>query len=568
MSFMKSLFFGIIDESVLFPYPHLPESAADEVNQLVTQIGRFATNHVDAAAIDRAEKIPVDVIAGLRDLGVFGMLAPKAVGGKAMSTTGFARVIQELAGIDSSLAVTVGAHQSIGYQGILSFGTEAQIAKYLPKLASGEQLAAFALSEPGAGSDAAAVQTRADPTQGGFLLSGSKWWITNGGIADVFVVFARTSPANDDGAKPKLTAFIVERAMGVKTGPNQPKLGIRGCSTTEVTFPSIFVPDANVLGEIGRGFGVAMDTLNRGRIGLAAGCVGLAKHLIQLSTERCQSRRAFGRPIGQFGLVKDKIAVMLADTFALESMTFMATSMVDSHAVDYSIESAICKVYGSEILLRVANEALQIAAGAGFMREAPFERLLRDARVNLIFEGTNEILRCFIALSGMAGPGQALIDVTRAMREPIKGFGLLSDFAIRKARTALGRERLTRVHPLLAPAALVFEQYTTELARCAEKVLRKHGKDIAEMQYTQRRVADMAMDLFAIACVLSRTTSVLERRGEEGARRETDLTTMFVKAAESRLAITVASFDDNDDELRKAIADRAYSDGGYPFDVV
>ena len=249
-------------------------------------------------------------------------------------------------------------------------------------------------------------------------------------------------------------------------------------------------------------------------------------------------------------------------------MTYMTTAMVDAKVSDYSVESAICKVYGSETLWRIVNETLQIAAGVGYMAEYPYERHLRDARINLIFEGTNEILRCFIALSGMQGPGQELAEVARAMREPIKGFGLLSDFAIRKGRRALGRERLTKAHPLLNREAVILEEYAAELSRSVDKVLRKHGKNIAEMQYTQRRVADIAMDLYGVACVLARTTRAIERRGEEGARRELDLTTMFVSSAERRLAGNLASFEKNDDELRKAIADRAYVDGGYPLDIL
>lgn len=564
-SFMKSLFFGVIDDGVVFPYPRLSESEATAVHALIGNLRRFADKQVDSAAIDRDARITPEVLRGLRELGLFGLLAPKEHGGSGLGATAFARVVQELAGVDPALAITVGAHQSIGYLGLLLFGTDAQKARYLPRLATGEMVAAFALSEAHAGSDAAAIQTRAEPVQGGFLLNGSKVWVTNGELADFFTVFARTSPA-DDGAKPRLTAFIVERKFGIKTGKNQPKLGIRGCSVTELSLSDVRVPDENVLGEIGRGFMVAMGTLNSGRLALASGCVGLAKELIRLTTERCTERRAFGRPIGQFGLVKDKVATMLAETYALESMTYLTTSLVDNN-VDYSIESAICKVYGSEALWRVANEALQVAAGVGYMADRPFERLLRDARVNLIFEGTNEILRCFIALSGMASPGQALVDVARAMREPIKGFGLLSDFAMRKARSALGRERILRAHPVLNREAVVFEEYAAELAKAVDKALRKHGKNIAEMQYTQRRIADMAIDLFAIAAVLSRTSRTLEREGEEGARRDVALTMMFVNAAEKRLAATTLSFDKNDDELRKSIADRAYVDGGYPFDV-
>ncbi|MGH7295591.1 MAG: acyl-CoA dehydrogenase family protein, partial [Polyangiaceae bacterium] len=405
------------------------------------------------------------------------------------------------------------------------------------------------------------------PKGEGYVLNGSKIWITNGGFADLFTVFARTS-APEEGVKPRITAFLVERAWGVKNGPPEHKLGIRGSSTTEVFFEDVFVPAGNVLGEVGRGFKVAMEVLNGGRLGLASGALGMCKRVLKMAVERCGERRAFGRPIGEFGLIKDKIATMMADTWALECMTYLTTGMVDAGVDDFSVESAICKVYGSETCWRVVNEALQIAAGIGYMADYPYERLLRDARINLIFEGTNEILRAFIALSGMQGPGRELVDVARAMREPIKGFGLLSDFAIRRARTVLWRERLTRHHPVLNREAVVFEEYVQSLASGSERVLRKHGRDIAEMQYTQKRTADIAIDLYAVAATVARTTRAIEQRGEEGARREIDLTSIFVAAAERRMAQQVAAVDRNDDELRKAVASKTYVDGGYPFDLV
>jgi acyl-CoA dehydrogenase family protein 9 len=567
-SFMKSLFFGAIEEGLIFPWPDLAAAEVDTLHTMLDSLRRFFELRVDSAEIDRQQRIPDEVLVGLKELGCFGMLVPQSHGGVGLSNTGYARIVQEVAGWDSSVAVTLGAHQSIGLKGVLVFGTEDQKRRYLPRLATGEIVAAFALTEPGAGSDAAAIQTRAElQADGSYLLNGSKIWISNGGFADAFTVFARTSPA-DEGTKPKITAFFVERGWGVKTGPNEHKLGIRGSSTTEVYFENVRVPAENVLGDPGRGFKVAMEVLNSGRLGLASGCVGLCKRVIKLAVERCQERRAFGRPIGEFGLIKDKIAMMMADTWALDCVTYLTTGMIDGGVNDFSVESAICKVYGSETCWRVVNESQQIAAGIGYMAEYPYERLMRDARVNLIFEGTNEILRAFIALSGMQGPGRELADVARAMREPIKGFGLLSDFAIRRARVALGRARMTRHHPVLNREAVVFEEYVQELARGTDKVLRKHGRDISEMQYTQKRTADMAIDLYAIAACISRTTRAIERRGEEGARREIDLTSIFVAEAERRLAQTVTAVDKNDDELRKAVASKTYVDGGYPFDVI
>jgi acyl-CoA dehydrogenase family protein 9 len=568
-SFMKSLFHGVVAEELIYPFPEMSRDERDNTTMILESVRKFIETSVDPVKIDREQTIPKEVLDGMKELGLFGMIIPQEHGGIGLSASSYARVVQEVASYDASLAVTLGAHQSIGLKGILLFGTDEQKAQYLPKLASGEKIAAFALTEPSAGSDAAAIQTRAEalPDGSGYVLNGSKIWITNGGFADVFTVFARTS-APDAGQKPKITAFIVERGMGVKNGPPEHKLGIRGSSTTEVFFEDVRVPKKNILGDAGRGFKVAMEVLNSGRLGLAAGSVGGSKRLIKMAVDRVQERKAFGRPIGEFGLIKDKIAVMMADTFAMESMTYLTAGLVDGKVSDYSLESAICKVYASETLWRVVNETLQIAAGIGYMQEYPYERTLRDSRINLIFEGTNEILRCFVALSGMQGPGKELAEVVRAMREPIKGFGLLSDFAVRKARSALRRERMTRAHPVLNREAVIFEEYTAELSKQVDKVLRKHGREIAEMQYTQKRVADMAIDLYAIASVLSRTTRAIEKRGEEGARREIDLTTIFVAAAERRLEEQVRSFDKNDDELRKSVASRAYLDGGYPFDVI
>jgi acyl-CoA dehydrogenase family protein 9 len=568
-SFMKALFHGVIAEDMIFPYPELPSDDRENTSMILDSVRRYFAANVDAAKIDREHAIPPEVMDGLKALGLFGLQIPTDHDGIGLSASAYARVMQEVGGLDASVAVMLGAHQSIGLKGILLFGTPEQKRRYLPKLATGEWTAAFALTEPSAGSDAAAIKTRAELSADGshYVLNGAKIWITNGGFADVFTVFARTSSL-EEGQKPKITAFIVERGMGVKSGPNEHKLGIRGSSTTELFFDDIKVPKENVLGEVGRGFKVAMEVLNSGRLGLASGSLGMCQVLLKLALERVNERRAFGRAIGEFGMIKDKVSAMLAQTYALESMTYLTAGIVDGKVSDYSLESAICKVFGSETLWYVVNDTLQIAAGIGYMQDYPYERMMRDARINLIFEGTNEILRCFVALSGMQGPGKALADVVKAMREPIKGFGLLSDFAVRKARTVLGRERLTRAHPLLSREAVIFEEFTGELAANTEAVLRKHGREIAEMQFTQKRVAEMAIDLYAIAACITRTTRAIERRGEEGARREIDLTSIFTTAAQKRLRQNVHDFSRNDDELRKAVASRAYTDRAYPFDIV
>ncbi|MBX3268933.1 MAG: acyl-CoA dehydrogenase family protein [Sandaracinaceae bacterium] len=568
-SFMKSLFHGLIEENLVFPYPEMPPEERETVQMIVENLRKFGETEVDSAKIDREHTIEPALLDKMKAMGLFGLTIPEEHGGLGLSASAYARVIQEVAAIDASLAVTIGAHQSIGLKAILLFGTDEQKKKYLPKLATGERVAAFALTEPGAGSDAASITTRAELTDDGrhYVLNGSKIWITNGGFADVFTVFARTS-APDPGVKPRITALIVERSEGLTNGPNEEKLGIRGSSTTEIFFEDVRVPVENVLGEPGRGFKVAMEVLNSGRLGLASGCVGMSKRLVKMSTERVQERSAFGRPIGQFGMIKEKIARMTAETYALESMTYLTTGLIDEGVADYSLESAICKVYGSETLWYVVNQTLQIAAGIGYMSEYPYERMMRDARINMIFEGTNEILRAFIALSGMQSPGKQLAEVAKAMREPIKGFGVLSDYVVGRARGLVTRERLERSHPVLAGEAALFAECTALLAQRVEQTLRKHGRDIAEMQFVQKRIAEAAMDLYALAAVLSRTTRAIERKGEKGAEREIHLAIAYRRLAEPRLRERLGEMERDTDELLKEVAARTYADGGYPFDVI
>jgi acyl-CoA dehydrogenase family protein 9 len=566
-SFAKSLFVGSPAEGLVFPFPEPTRTEIDGVNAVIENLRRFAVKSIDPTAIDEQAKISLELRDGLAELGLFGLSIPKEYGGAGFGLTAYARVVQELAGIDGSLALTVSAHQSLGLGALLSFGSEELKAKYLPRCARGEALAAFALVEVGAGSDAAGILTRADLENGAYVIDGEKIWVTNGGVADVFTVFARTSPA-DDGAKPRLTAFLVDRGAGVTSGPVEPTLGMRGASTTNLMLSSVRVSQDNVLGEVGRGFKVAMEVLTSARIALAACCIGSSKRLLRLAVERATTRKTFGRSISEFPMVKDKLALMSAELFALESMTYLTTGLVDAGRSDFAIESAICKVFGSETLWRIANESAQIAGALGYTRSAPWERMLRDARATLVLEGTNEILRCFIALSGMQGPSRDLADVPSAMREPIKGFGLLTELATRAARSVLSRDRLLRAHSSLAREATLVLHYSEQLARSVEKVLRRHGKNIAEMQYTQRRVADIAIDLYALSSCVSRATREIEKRGEEGARREIDLLAMFARAAEKRLAANVAAFDENDDELRKAIAHKTCADGGYPLDIL
>jgi acyl-CoA dehydrogenase family protein 9 len=571
MSVAKNLFAGKIVEDGLFPYPRLREKDREVLGMMLDAIDQFlAPKHQDFKLWDRDAAQPPEFIQGLRDLGLFGLIIPEEYGGLGLSNAGYARVLSQSSSHDSSVSLTFGAHSSIGMKGILLFGTPEQRARYLPKLAAGEMIAAFCLTESGAGSDAASIRTRADKGADGWTLNGEKIWITNGGIADLYTVFART--ASDAG---KISAFLVEaRWPGVSHGHHEDKMGIRASSTTTVSFVDVKVPPENVLDVEGKGFKVAMAILNNGRTGLGGGAVGGMKSLIALSTQQALARKQFGESIAQYGMIREKISQMTVECFAAESVVWMVAHYIDSGLDDYSVEAAISKVYASEAIQRAAYEALQIAAGSGFMRDYPYERAARDSRILTIFEGTNEVLRLYIALSGLKDLGKSLGELKVAVDEifnhPIKGFGVLTDYGGKRLTqvTGVGRDKIIgKIPPQLREAATTYEKYTVELSKACDYLLRKYGKSIAGRQYALKRVADIAIDLFIGLCVLSRATALAAEPGDEG-KQAVSMAHVFARQARRRMANNVRRIDRNEDEEMNLLAGFILDKGCYPWDVI
>ena len=475
------------------------------------------------------------------------------------------------AGIDGSIATTIGAHQSIGYKALLLFGTEEQKKRFLPRLASGELIACYCLTEPGSGSDAASIKTRAVLSEDGkyYILTGNKLWITNAGIASFMTVFAKTEVEEKGKKKEKVTCFVLELpSEGVSVGPPEDKLGIRASWTNAVHFDGVRVPVENVVGGTGLGFKVAMGVLNHGRMGLAAASIGGAKQLLKASIEHANGRVQFQKKIGEFGMIKEKVARMMVNIYVAESLTFMTTALIDRRDVDYSIESAISKIFASEMVWECADETIQIWAGAGYMKEYPYERILRDCRINRIFEGTNEILRAYIALAGMQAPGQQLAGLAEVIRFPLQGIGLVSDFAIRKIKQNVLGQTISKAHPALKSMAGILEEYAVEFSTQVDVLLRRHGKEIALKQFAQKRIADIAIDLYAMVCTLSRVTRSLTEKGVEACSLELEIAQAFFSRANRRVRGNFKSIDRNDDDALKAIAAQAYELGHYPFDTL
>ncbi|MFO0027834.1 MAG: acyl-CoA dehydrogenase family protein [Pseudomonadota bacterium] len=570
-SVAKHLFFGDILEENLFPFPQIRAKDRETLGAIVDAVDDFLrSREKDLRDFDRQGAQSAEYIQALRDMGLFGLIIGEEYGGLGLSNGAYARVLAQTSAHDSATSVTVGAHSSIGLKGLLLFGSPQQKAKYLPRLASGEMIAAFCLTESGAGSDAASVKTHArKQADGSWLLNGEKIWISNGGIAGFYTVFART-----DGARGRMSAFIVEAGWpGVSHGHHEDKLGIRGSTTTTVAFSDVRVPAENLLGEEGKGFKVAMAILNNGRTGLGGGAVGGMKALIRLATRQAADRQQFGKPILEFGLVREKIAQMTVDCFAAESAVWMLAHYIDHDVEDYSIEAAMSKVFASEAVQRACHESLQIAAGNGFMKEYPYERPTRDTRILSIFEGTNEILRLYVALSGLKDVGASLGSLQDALAhifdDPIKGFGVLSGYASRRARqrTGFGTDRiLTELSPDLRKAAGIYERSVVELANASDALLKRYGKRIADQQHQLKRLADIAIDLYVGLCALSRAAG-LERTDPKHGTHAASIAYVFARQARRRIVRNVRAIDANEDARLDRIAAMVAEGGAYPWDV-
>jgi len=318
-----------------------------------------------------------------------------------------------------------------------------------------------------------------------------------------------------------------------------------------------------------------MSILNSGRTGLGGGSIGAMKNLIMLSTKQANERKTFGSPISSYGLIKKKVAQMVIDCYTAEATVTMVGGLIDAGYKEYQVEAAISKVYATECLWRTADESLQIAAGNGFMKEYPYERIVRDCRINRIFEGTNEILRLLIALQAMNEVASQLQELSSTMKgifnEPIKGFGVLSDYARKHAalRTGVGGEiKLEGLDEALQEQVGLFADSSRDLAQATDQILRKHGKGIIGKQFASYRLAEIMIDLFVMACTISRVQASIEKNGIEAARPEIDILHTFARSANVRIKHNFRRIDSNDDELLKSLADQAFEVEGYSWDTI
>lgn len=577
-SIVTSMFFGEIHEADLFPFPSLSESQVEIAKEMVNAVDRFAQDSINSEKLDREAKIPTEMLTGLAELGLCGLGVGEEYGGLGLDTTLYARVFSEIAGIDGAIATTLGAHQSIGYKALLNEGNAEQKKFWLPKLASGEVFAAFCLTEPGSGSDAYSIKTKAIKNNDGtYTISGQKLWITNGGLAGFYSVFAKTEHEEKGQKVEKISCFIVEKERaGISFGEKEDKMGIRASETRAVYFDNVVIPATNMIGEPGKGFKIAMNVLNTGRLSLGSGCIGGMKTILKLATNQAKTRKQFSDFIINYGLIQEKIASIAANIYACESLVYMTTGKMTQGMHDYSMESAVCKVYCSEKLWESVDKSMQIAAGNGYMREYPYERIMRDARINLIFEGTNEILRIFLALSGLKGPSDNLkelgkvADVSNVLQDPIKSVGVLTDFAKKRIGKMIGSKTLHNVHPELEKHADQFSTMLNDFSIKVENVIMKYGKKIIGNELLQMRLANMAIELYVMVCVLSRTTSILNNKDVSQSDKDYVLTLTHMICRDCRQSFTKnqkrlgQSYDRLIPKASEAVASR----DGYGLDII
>ncbi|KAK4316950.1 hypothetical protein Pmani_011943 [Petrolisthes manimaculis] len=518
LSFVMNMFRGAAVTDQAIPYPYTLSSEEKEtLEMLVDPTEKFFEECNDAMKNDAMEKVDETTMQGLREMGAFGLQVPAELGGVGLNNTQYARLVEVVGMNDLGVGITLGAHQSIGFKGILIAGNPEQKAKYLPKVASGEQMAAFALTEPSSGSDAGSIRSRAVPSADGshYVLNGSKIWISNGGMAEVFTVFAQT-PVTDPktgATKDKVTAFIVERAFGgVSHGAPEKKMGIKASNTAEVYFEDTKIPVENVLGGVGNGFKVAMEILNNGRFGMAAALSGTMRYSIKKALDFATSRTQFGNRIDTYGTIQEKLARMAMLHYVTESMAYMISSNMDAGSKDYHLEAAISKCFASEAAWHVTDEAIQVMGGMGFMKESGLERVMRDLRIFRIFEGTNDILRLFVALTGLQYAGGHLRELQQALKNPAANMGLILGEGTKRARRAIGFTKggpIEGVHPNLSESAMLLGRGIEAFGYCAEGLLMKHGKNIVHEQFLLNRLANSAIDLYAGLVAVSRASKSL-----------------------------------------------------------
>lgn len=570
-SFSKRLFDGRLALDLIHPHPEPDPEEEKRAAPFLEKLYAFARDHIDGDAIDRDGWVPDEVLKGLAELGAFGIKIPREYGGLGLSQVSYNRALSIVASRCSATGAFLSAHQSIGVPGpLLMFGTDEQKKRLLPRLATGA-LSAFALTEPDAGSDPANLSTAATLSDDGdhWVLNGEKLWCTNGPRADIIIVMARTPAREGVRGKRPVTAFIVETdSPGVSVVHTSSFMGLKGLSNGVLRFENVKVPKENLLWGEGKGLKLALITLNVGRLSLPAFCSAAAKASLEICREWSNERVQWGQPIGRHEAISQMLGSMAADTFAMDSVVSLTSSMADTKQFDIRLEAAFAKMWNSEKAWETANDALQIRAGRGYEthdsleargeKAYPVERMVRDLRINLIFEGSSEIMRLFIAREAVDDHLRVAGDLIDPRASTGRRVAALFKAALHYAWWFPTRflgwghwPRFSEFGPLATHLRFI-DRNARKLARSTFYTMVRFGPSLDKRQAVLGRIVDVGAELFVMTAACVRAHQLTRKNPSDTS--PTTLADLFCRQARRRVEDRFDNLFDNDDAATNVVA--------------
>jgi acyl-CoA dehydrogenase family protein 9 len=536
------LFSGRFERADVTPFPLIGAGRFQQLEPVFARMRRYE------GSFERADEV-------LRQLGLLEPISARFLPGRA-------RLVQQLAGLDPSAAVSLVVHDALGVRAIERFGNDAQAENLRAQRSA---ICAFALTEASPGSDVAQVQTYAEPQpDGSYRLDGTKSWVTNALFATHFVVIARTVPPYA-GDKPRLTAFLVPRSSGVEVTKVESE-ALVGAGVGEVTFRGVTLPSTAVIGEPGKGFRVVMGALSEARLFIGSAVLGVCIQALNDTIERLRQRRAFGRSVGQFPSVRERISRMLSECLAAESLVYLCVNIAEKTGSIDSVESGVVRLAVARSAARVLDAARELHGAAAFVAASGAVRKWADGRALCLLDGSDFALESYVILEGTRVARQRAERLAEAIQNPLSRLDVFGEMAIDGVKKRLDRLS-TANDPTLARLTVGLNRRTDELGRAVQTQIRRYGRDIIEMQHVQRRLASAATDLATWAAVVSRAERERTDNGDLGSRRMIDLAELWSHAADARIARALTELEQNDDVMRDRAATRGYTDGAYPFDI-
>ncbi|MDG2291878.1 MAG: acyl-CoA dehydrogenase family protein [Phycisphaerales bacterium] len=570
MGFIKNLFWANYREELVFPFPEEAQAERARCDELLDVLDAYLKNEHPTIEIDQDEHIPDWAIRRLFKIGVLGMIIPQQYGGGGFTVTSYNRVLERIGQTCGSTAVMVSAHQSIGCGAINLFGTEEQKDTWLPRMAS-SMLSAFCLSEPNVGCDAGGQETWCTESDCGkyYIINGEKKWATSGALSGMFTTMCKHEMVDPKSGKKKtkVTALICTPDMeGIDIfSANRSKCGIRGTWQARVRFTNVKVPRSNLLHEEGRGLNVALTCLNWGRCTLSAGMVGAGRSAYLQALKWSETRYQFNRPLGEFELVRDYLASMASYNYAMDAMLYMTTGIVDRNDDDIMLETAICKVFCSEMGFRCTNMAMQVMGGEGYMTENELERLWRDSRINTIVEGANEVMHAFVFAYGSKQLGEHMLAIRAApFKKPVIALKLAAELFLGIRPSA---PKINALDPSLREHVRTIENMTSEFSYQVKRMFKVHEEELITNQMVQRRLSTMVIWIHAMGCCLSRLDqSIRNGIDDHQLKHDRALVDHICAMGHEAFEGCIRNLDRNTDATMRAAADAAWATlGSLPY---